>query len=59
MTHFIISFILCIAMLLLALFFSLSPFSDKAKTRVMYVGAVVSLALIPIMYLLGGITSYL
>ncbi len=46
-------------MLLLALFFSLSPFSDKAKTRVMYVGAVVSLALIPIMYLLGGITSYL
>ncbi len=49
MTHFIISFILCIAMLMLALFFSLSPFSDKAKIRVMYVGAVISLALIPIM----------
>ena len=49
MTHFIISFILCIALLLLALLFSLSPFSEKAKTRVMYAGAVISLALIPIM----------
>ena len=49
MTHFIISFILCIALLLLALLFSLSPFSEKAKTRVMYAGAVISLAMIPIM----------
>ncbi len=49
MAHFIISFILCIALLLLALLFSLSPFSEKAKTRVMYAGAVISLTLIPIM----------
>lgn len=49
MAHFIISFILCITLLLLALLFSLSPFSEKAKTRVMYAGAVISLALIPIM----------
>ena len=49
MALFIISFILCIVLLLLALLFSLSPFSEKAKTRVMYVGAVISLALIPIM----------
>ena len=46
----------CALSLVLALFVGISPISDKAKIRFMYVGAVLSLMAVPMMshYIAGG-----
>ena len=49
----------CAVSLLLALFVSLSPISEKAKIRMLYAGAVVSFIAVPLMdFYIAGLNSY-
>lgn len=49
----------CAVSLLLALFVSLSPISEKAKIRMLYAGAVVSFIAVPLMdRYIAGLNSY-
>ena len=45
----LLAFCFCALSLILALFVGISPISDKAKIRFMYVGAALSLIAVPMM----------
>ena len=46
----LLAFCFCVLSLVFALFVGISPISDKAKVRFMYVGAALSLMAVPMMW---------